>query len=345
MNYTNDLAHTKIMTIERHILEEQLIHPEATGALTSLLYDLALAGKFIASHTTRAGLAEILGSTQYVNIQGEKVMKLDELADKAIYRLNDHTGRLALMASEEHKEPLQIPERFASGKYVLLYDPLDGSSNIDYNATIGTIFAIYRRLSADGPGTLEDCLQPGRNLVVAGYIIYGSSTMFVYSSGSGVHGFTLDPNIGEFLLTHPHIKIPSVPEYFSVNQGYQMYWSKGIQNYTAWLQGLDGTRKPLSSRYIGALIGDFHRNLLAGGVFYYPSDTRDPSKPHGKLRLLYEAAPLAFIAEQAGGYASDGHQPILDIQPTSLHQRIPLFIGDAELVRKAEEFISKYDEN
>jgi fructose-1,6-bisphosphatase I len=345
MSYNNDLAHTKIMTIERHILEEQLDHPGATGALTSLLYDLALAGKFIASRTTRAGLAEILGSTDDFNIQGERVMKLDQLADQAIYRLNDHTGRLALMASEEHELPLQIPERFSHGKYVLLYDPLDGSSNIDYNASIGTIFAIFRRLSQEGPGTLEDCLQPGNSLVVAGYMIYGSSTMLVYTSGSGVHGFTLDPNIGEFLLTHPYIKIPAEPKYYSVNQGNQKYWSNGVQQYTSWLQGLEAGRNPLSSRYIGSLVGDFHRNLLSGGVFYYPADSHDPSKPHGKLRLLYEADPLAFIAEQAGGYASDGSRPILDLQPTSLHQRTPLFIGDAELVKKAEEFILKYDHN
>ena len=343
MNYSDDPDHTKIMTIERHILEDQLGFPEATGVLTSILYDLALAGKFIASRTTRAGLAEILGSTNDVNIQGETVMKLDQLADQTIFRLNDHTGRLALMASEEHEQPLQIPERFAHGKYVLLYDPLDGSSNIDYNATVGTIFAIYRRKSVDGPGTLEDCLQPGHSMVAAGYVIYGSSTMFVYTSGSGVHGFTLDPNIGEFLLTHPHIRIPSVPRYFSVNQGYQKFWTQGVLHYTAWLQGLEGERKPLSSRYIGALVGDFHRNLLSGGVFYYPADTQDTTKPHGKLRLVYEAAPLAFIAAQAGGYASDGVRPILDIQPACLHQRTPLYIGNTELVTKAEEFIRQYD--
>lgn len=344
MNSSQDLSHTRIMTIERHILEEQLVYPEATGILTSILYDLALAGKFIASRTTRAGLAEILGSTNSINIQGETVMKLDQLADQTIYRLNDHTGRLAIMASEEHEEPLQIPERFSSGKYVLLFDPLDGSSNIDYNATIGTIFAIYRRKSADGPGILADCLQPGRDLVAGGYVIYGSSTMFVYSSGAGVHGFTLDPNIGEFLLTHPHIKIPSKPKYYSVNQGYQKYWSKGILEYTYWLQGLTSEQKPLSSRYIGSLVGDFHRNLLSGGIFYYPSDQHDPRLPMGKLRLIYEAAPLAFIAKQAGGYASDGRQDILDIQPHFLHQRTPLFIGNTDLVLKAEEFIRNSDE-
>jgi fructose-1,6-bisphosphatase I len=334
---------SKIITIERHILDEQQIHPEATGVLTNIMYDLALAGKFIASQTTRAGLSEILGSTEDVNIQGETVMKLDQLADQTIFRLNDHTGRIAVMASEEHEHLIHIPKGFPIGKYVLLYDPLDGSSNIDYNATIGTIFAIYRRITSDGPGTMEDCLQPGRNLIVAGYLIYGSSTMLVYTSGSGVHGFTLDPMIGEFLLTHPNIHIPVRPKYYSVNHGNEVYWSKGIIEYTHWLQGMDGDHKPLSSRYIGSLVGDFHRTLLSGGLFYYPADTHEPSKPHGKLRLTYEAAPLAFIAHQAGGYASDGYQDILQIQPTSLHQRTPLFIGDKHLVQKAEEYIHNFD--
>jgi fructose-1,6-bisphosphatase I len=334
---------SKIITIERHILDEQQIHPEATGVLTNIMYDLALAGKYIASQTTRAGLSEILGSTEDVNIQGETVMKLDQLADQTIFRLNDHTGRIAVLASEEHEHLIPIPKGFPIGKYVLLYDPLDGSSNIDYNATIGTIFAIYRRISSDGPGKLKDCLQPGRNLIVAGYLIYGSSTMLVYTSGSGVHGFTLDPMIGEFLLTHPNIHIPAKPTYYSVNHGNEVYWSKGIIEYTHWLQGMDGDHKPLSSRYIGSLVGDFHRTLLSGGLFYYPADSHDPSKPHGKLRLTYEAAPLAFIAHQAGGYASDGHQDILQIQPTSLHQRTALFIGDKHLVEKAEEYIRQYD--
>jgi fructose-1,6-bisphosphatase I len=332
----------KIITIERHILEEQRGHPEATGVLTNLLYDLALAGKFIANNTNRAGLAEILGSTEDVNVQGEQVMKLDQLADNTIYRLNDHTGRLAVMASEEHEGILPIPERFPLGKYVLLFDPLDGSSNIDYNASVGTIFAIYRRKSNDGPGTLDDCLQPGKDLVVAGYMIYGSSTMLVYTTGSGVHGFTLDPDVGEFLLTHPNICIPTKAKYYSVNQGYEKYWGEGVRRFTYWLQGMEEDNKPLSARYIGSLVGDFHRNLLSGGIFYYPADTREPSKPHGKLRLCYEAAPLAFIATQAGGYASDGQQDILEIQPKSLHQRTPLFIGDRVLVEKAEEYLRLY---
>jgi fructose-1,6-bisphosphatase I len=270
-------------------------------------------------------------------------MKLDQLADQTIFRLNDHTGRMAVMASEEHEHLIHIPDGFPVGKYVLLYDPLDGSSNIDYNASIGTIFAIYRRLSSDGPGTLKDCLQPGRNLVAAGYMIYGSSTMLVYTSGSGVHGFTLDPMIGEFLLTHPYLIIPAKPKYYSVNHGNEKYWSKGVDNFTRWLQGYDGDQKPLSSRYIGSLVGDFHRTLLSGGLFYYPADIHDHSMPHGKLRLTYEAAPLAFIAHHAGGYASNGVADILDLQPTSLHQRTPLFIGDKHLVEKAEQFIRQYD--
>jgi fructose-1,6-bisphosphatase I len=332
-----------IITIERHILDEQRIHPEATGALTNLLYDIALAGKVIASKTTRAGLAEILGRTEDINIQGEKVMKLDRFADLTIFRLNDHTGRLAAMASEENENFMPISDKYPKGKYVLVYDPLDGSSNIDFNVPIGTIFGIYKRISDDGPGTLEDFLQPGRALVAAGYIAYGSSTMFVYTTGHGVHGFTLDPSVGEFLLSHPRIKIPA-PKYFSVNLGYQMYWSQGVQRYTEYLQGRGGGMKGLSLRYIGTLVSDFHRNLLAGGVFYYPADSKDPKKPHGKLRLLYECAPLSFIAEQAGGAASDGRQRVMDISPKSLHQRTPIFVGNRELVEKAEEFIRQIDE-
>jgi fructose-1,6-bisphosphatase I len=334
---------TRITTIERHILEEQYLYPEATGALTNLLYDLALAGKIIGSRITRAGLIDILGRAGMVNVQGEEVMKLDKFADHTIISLNDHTGRLAAMVSEEHVDLIPIPDRYPTGKYVLLFDPLDGSSNIDFNVSIGTIFAIYRRKTEDGAGTLADCLRPGREMVAAGYIIYGGSTMLVYSTGQGVHGFTLDPSVGEFLLSHPNIHLPAIPKYYSANQGYELYWSAGIRRYTHYLQGSDGQRKRLLMRYVGSLVGDFHRTLLSGGVFYYPSDTQDPHKPHGKLRLLYEAAPLAFLAEQAGGYASDGTQGILNIQPESLHQRTPLFIGNRELVEKAEEFIREYD--
>jgi fructose-1,6-bisphosphatase I len=334
----------RIMTIENHILEEQRSHPQATGVLTSLLYDMALAGKVIASKTTRAGLAEILGRTEDVNVQGERVMKLDRLADLTIFRLNDRTGRLAALASEENANMMLIPEDYPAGRYVLLYDPLDGSSNIDYNVPVGTIFAVYRRKSPDDqPADLADCLQSGRALVAAGYIIYGSSTMLVYTTGAGVHGFTLDPSVGEFLLSHPNIRIPEKPRYFSANLGYRFFWSKGIQTYTEYLQGQGGGIKGLSLRYVGSLVSDFHRNLLAGGVFYYPADSKDPKKPHGKLRLLYEAAPLSFIAEQAGGMGSDGQQNILDVEPTELHQRTPLYIGSRPLVEKAEQFIREFD--
>jgi fructose-1,6-bisphosphatase I len=324
-----------VITIERHILAQQKQYPEATGVLTSLLYDIALAGKLIARETTRAGLADILGLTGIFNVQGEEVAKLDQYANQAIIRLNHFTGRLAVMASEETADIVPIPDEFPTGRYVLVFDPLDGSSNIDYAVSIGTIFSILRRKSPDGTrGTKEDCLQPGRDIVAAGYLLYGPSTMMVYSAGNGVHGFTLDQTVGEFLLTHPNIRIPARPKFYSVNQGYTAYWAREIQEYTEYLQSHN-----LSLRYIGSLVADFHRNLLGGGIFYYPADSRDPKKPRGKLRLLYEGAPLAFLAEQAGGAASDGSMRILDIEPQDLHQRTPLFIGSADLVKAAEEFL------
>ncbi len=343
--YNSIETHARITTIEGHILDQQHYYPEATGVLTNLLYDIALAGKVIASNTIRAGLAEILGRTGDTNVQGEQVMKLDRLADMTMRRMNDHTGRLAVMASEENPEPMPIPKDYPIGKYVMLFDPLDGSSNVDFNIPIGTIFAIYRRITPEesGPGTLADCLQPGRKLVTSGYILYGSSTMLVYATNKGVHGFTLDPSVGEFLLSHPNIQIPERATYMSANMGYERYWSRGVQEYTSYLQGSHNGPKHLSLRYIGSLVADFHRNLLSGGVFYYPADHKDPNKPHGKLRLTYEAAPLAFIAEQAGGYASNGVKNILDIQPDELHQRTPLYIGNRDLVEKAEEFIRRYD--
>ena len=328
----------KIITIDRFVLDQQQNFPDASGVLTGLLYDMALAGKIIASRTTRAGLVGILGSTGDENVQGEVVQKLDRFAQRTIFQLNDHTGRLAAMASEEEQDFIPIPERFPTGKYVLLYDPLDGSSNIDFNVSVGTIFAIYRRKSPDGgPGALDDVLQRGRDLVAAGYIVYGSSTMLVYSAGRGVHGFTLDPSIGEFLLSYPDIRIPDKPKYYSVNQGYEREWSVSVQQYTRWLQGENGGPN-LSLRYAGSLVADFHRNLLTGGVFYYPADDKSPD---GKLRLLYECAPLAFIAEQAGGYGSTGRGSILDVQPTRLHQRTPFYVGNRSLVEQAEKFLGE----
>jgi fructose-1,6-bisphosphatase I len=323
----------KVITIERHILQQQ---PQgATGTLTSILYDLALVGKLIGRETTRAALEDILGLTGRLNVQGEEVAKLDQYANTAIVRMTEFTGRLAVMASEEVPDIIPIPDEYPTGRYVLLFDPLDGSSNIDYAVSIGTIFSILRRKTEDGTrGTVADCLQRGRDIVAAGYILYGPSTMMVYSAGHGVHGFTLDQGVGEFLLTHPKIHFPSKPKFYSANQGYERFWSREIQEYTNYLQ-----MQNLSLRYIGSLVSDFHRNLLGGGIFYYPADSRDPKLPHGKLRLLYEAAPLAFLAEQAGGAASDGTQPILDIQPTRLHQRTPLFIGDKRLVNLVEEYL------
>ncbi len=332
-------ASHKLTTIERHILDEQQSHPQATGNFTGLLYDIALAGKVIADEMNRAGLAEILGHAGQTNVQGEEVMKVDLIADDVMRKLNDHTGRLAVMVSEEQENPIPIPMEYPTGRYVLMYDPLDGSSNIDFNVSVGTIFVIHQRKSADGPGTMEDCLQPGRDLLAAGYIVYSASTMLVYSAGHGVNGFTLDPNIGEFILSHPNIRIPASGGYYSADQGYEKYWSEGVRHFTHYLRDESTV---ISQRYVGSLVADFHRTLLSGGVFYYPSNRKDAVRAHGKLRLLYEAAPFAFLAEQAGGYASDGKQPILDIQPTSLHQRTPLFIGQRELVKKAEEFIQVY---
>ena len=334
-----------VVTIERHIIDQERVHPEATGVFSNLLYDVALAAKIIARETTRAGLTQVLGRQGRVNVQGEEQMKLDVFADEVMIRMNSYAGRLAVMASEEDEGIIPIPPQYQCGKYVMVFDPLDGSSNIDVNVSIGTIFGIYRRITPDGPGRMEDILQNGRKLKAAGYVIYGPSTMMVYSTGDGVHGFTLDPGLGEFLLSHQNIRYPEKPKYYSVNQGYERYWSEGIKRYTKWLQGLDPDRpsKGLSGRYIGSLVADFHRNLLEGGVFYYPADRKDPGKPAGKLRLMFEAIPLSFIAEQAGGYGSDGVRPILDIEPESVHQRTPFIIGDRKLVEMAEEYMRRYD--
>lgn len=326
----------KLVTIDQHILDMQRLHPEATGEFSNLLYDIALAAKIIGREVNRAGLVDILGLTGRENVQGEQVQKLDVFANEAMIRMNEFTGRVCVMASEEVDDVIPADPR---GKYVLIFDPLDGSSNIEYNVSIGTIFAIYHRLGSDGGCGPEDCLQPGRNLLAAGYVVYGSSTMMVYSTGRGVYGFTLDPGVGEFLLSHRNIRSPK-PKYYSVNHAYMSRWSRGIQEYVAWLQGNGDDAPKLSARYIGSMVADFHRNLLAGGVFLYPGDLK---RPQGKLRLLYEAAPLGFLAEQAGGYASTGHENILDIEPTSLHQRVPVFVGDRHLVKRAEEFIRKYD--
>ncbi|MFN2181867.1 MAG: class 1 fructose-bisphosphatase [Candidatus Promineifilaceae bacterium] len=325
-----------VNTIERFILENQPDY--ARGEFTNLLYDIALAAKLIAIKTNRAGLVNILGEVGEDNVQGEKQQKLDVYADDIIFRMCDHTGRLCAMASEEREGLIEIPDRFRKGSYVLVYDPLDGSSNIDVNVSIGTIFGIFRAVDWNLRGRLEDVLQPGRNMVGAGYVLYGASTMLVYSTGMGVHGFTLNPELGEFLLSHPNMSLPEPPAYYSVNTSYYRRWSPGVQKYLRWLQGQEGDDPQLSSRYIGSLVADFHRNLLRGGVFCYPSEM---NKPNGKLRLLYEAAPLAYLVEQAGGYATDGRDSILDIVPDSIHQRTPLFIGNRSLVERVESYVAE----
>ncbi len=330
----------KIITIERFILDRQ---PEdAHGDFTNLLYDVALATKVISAKTLRAGLVDILGRAGSSNIQGEDQQRLDIFADQAIRKLCDHTGRLCVMASEEHEDIIPIPPSYQKGRYVLVFDPLDGSSNIDVNVSTGTIFGIYRCLEWENRGRLEDCLQPANKLVGAGYVLYGTSTMLVYTAGSGVHAFTLDPDLGEFLLSHEDIWIPATPSYSSANFSYFERWSEGVRAFARWLRSETDQEKVPSERYIGSLVADFHRNLLMGGIFFYPGQE---GAPNGKLRLLYEAGPLAFIAHQAGGYASNGRQPILEINPITLHQRVPLFIGNRTLVRKAEAFIQELDVN
>lgn len=329
-----------VTTIERFILDHQ---PEyARGDLTNLLYDIALAAKIIAHKTNRAGLIDILGDAGETNIQGETQQKLDIFAHNIIRQLCDHTGRLCIMVSEELEDPLFIPEKYEKGHYILVFDPLDGSSNIDVNVSIGTIFGIYRCLDERTRGRVEDALQPAADLVAAGYVLYGASTMLVYSTGNGVHGFTLNPEYGEFLLSHPNLRLPDPPAYFSVNSAYYNRWSPGVQRYVDWLQGIGENPPTLSARYIGSLVADFHRNLLRGGVFCYPAES---VRDEGKLRLLYEAGPLAFIIEQAGGYASSGRESILNIQPTQLHQRTALFIGNRNLVEQVEAFIRHEEES
>lgn len=332
---------SKVITIQRHIVEQERFHPNATGDFTGLLWDLTIAAKTISREVNKAGLVDILGLTGENNIHGDAVKKLDVYANEKIFRSMDHGGHLCVMASEENEDIIPIPAEFPRGKYVLIFDPLDGSSNIDANVCIGTIFSIYRKKTTGKEATLEDCLRKGTEQVAAGYIIYGSSTMMVYTTGQGVYGFTLDPSIGEFLLSHENIQIPSKGKIYSINEGNANTWNEETKRYIAYLKENDpSTERPYSLRYIGSLVADFHRNLLYGGIFLYPADYKDPKKPKAKLRLLYEAAPLAMIAEQAGGMASTGKERILDIQATELHQKVPLIIGSKEDVLLYEKFLN-----
>ena len=338
------MADGKLVTLTRHLIEEQTKHPDSRGEFSNMFLDLTLALKIISREVMKAGLVNILGETSDTNIQGETVMKLDRYADDRIFKAMDHGGHLCCMASEECENLIKIPTRFDRGDYVLVFDPLDGSSNIDKNVSIGTIFAILKRVTpAEGDGTLEDALQPGIRQVAAGYCIFGSSTMLVYTTGSGVHGFTLDPSVGEFLLSHENIKCPEKGKTYSINEGNSLFWDQGTKDFVNFLKQQDKeTDRPYSLRYIGSLVADFHRNLLAGGVFLYPIDYKNAKKPKPKLRLLYEAAPLAFIAEQAGGKATTGNQRIMELTPKSLHERVPLVIGSRWEVEKYEEFYQKY---
>ncbi len=332
------LSHRSPMTINRHIIEMERQHPDATGDFSSLLFDIALAAKIVSREVNKAGLVDILGITGETNVQGEEVQKLDEYAQRVFYDALDHTGHLCIMASEERSKEIPIPDKFPTGHYSFAFDPLDGSSNIDVNVSIGTIFSIHRKISKHPRGTVEDLLQQGSKQVAAGYVIYGSSTMLVYSAGKGVYGFTLDPSIGEFFLSHNDIKTPKKGKLFSVNVGNIKKWKPEVRDYIEYLTQIDPiTNRPYSLRYIGSLVADFHRNLLKGGIFMYPVDAKTNK---GKLRLLYEASPLSFIAEQAGGYGSDGEQSILDIQPTELHQRVPLYLGSYDDVKMVEEFLA-----
>lgn len=328
----------KLVTIERHIAEEELFHSAATGEFSRLLRDLTLAIRIISRDVRRAGLNDILGITENENVHGEQVKVLDRHANDTIFRAMDHGGHLCAMASEESDGVIKIPEQYQRGKYVLLFDPLDGSSNIDVNVSVGTIFSIYQRLDTTqtGDGSMEDILQPGYKQVAAGYACYGSSTVLVYTTGNGVNVFTYDPTIGDFLLTIEKLQMPKRGSTYSVNEGNYHKWDANLQRYINYLKTPTDTHKPYGLRYIGTAVADVHRTLHYGGIFMYPAD-RD--NPRGKLRLMYELNPLAMLIEQAGGRATDGEQRILDVQPTSIHERAPVFMGSEDNVLEAEQFL------
>ncbi len=314
------------------IVRQQADFPSATGELTSLLSSIRLAAKFVNREINRAGISDILGSMDKQNVQGEEQQKLDWYANERFKEALAARGEVCGLASEEEEGVVAFtPFPAKASKYVVLIDPLDGSSNIDVNVSVGTIFSIYKRKSpVGGPVTLEDFLQPGDAQVAAGYVIYGSSTMLVYTTGQGVNGFTLDPSIGCFCLSHPDIRIPEQGYIYSVNEGNYLKFPFGVKRFIKYCQSdVPGEHRPYSSRYIGSLVADFHRNMLKGGIYMYPSGT---NSPHGKLRLLYEANPLAFLAEQAGGLATDGRQRLMALQPHSLHQRTPCYLGSSAMV-------------
>jgi fructose-1,6-bisphosphatase I len=328
-------------TLTEFIIEEQAAFPTASGDLTRLLNDIGIAAKFVNREVNRAGLTDIMGYNDEVNVQGEAQKKMDVYANEQFIAALRSGGECCAIASEEDAEIITFEnEKSQSGKYVVAIDPLDGSSNIESNVSIGTVFSVYKRLSKEGRGTVEDLLQKGTQLVAAGYIIYGSSTVMVYSTGRGVNGFTLDPSVGLFIRSHPNMKYPEQGTIYSINESNYIYFPEAIKKYIQYCHFDDpDTNRPYITRYIGSMVADFHRNLIKGGIFLYPGTIKNPS---GKLRLLYEGNPIAFIAEQAGGKASHGFGRVLEIEPKTIHQRTPIFAGPTFMVEKIEEFMQKY---
>ncbi|EKF55106.1 fructose-1,6-bisphosphatase [Galbibacter marinus] len=332
----------KNQTLGEFIIENQKAFPYSTGELSKLINAIRLAAKVVNYEVNKAGLVDILGSSGDINAQGEDQQKLDVLANEKFIQSLTNREIVCGIASEEEDDFVVINSKDNNhqNKYVVLFDPLDGSSNIDVNVSVGTIFSVYRRITPIGtPVSIEDFLQPGRQQVAAGYVVYGTSTMLVYTTGFGVNGFTLNPAIGTFYLSHPNMQYPKDGRIYSVNEGNYVHFPVGVKKYIKYCQEEEEDR-PYTSRYIGSLVSDFHRNMIKGGIFIYPKSSLSNN---GKLRLLYECNPMAFIAEQAGGRASDGYKPILDVVPTELHQRIPFFCGSENMVAKAEEFIAKYN--
>lgn len=327
------------MTLEQFIIDQQERFPHSTGSFSRLIRDISIAAKIVNRDMRQAGLVGIAGVSGRVNVQGEVQQKMDALAHNEFLTALKRGGECCLIGSEEHAEAIPIKTNGDNdGSYIVLLDPLDGSSNIDVNVSVGTIFSIYRHEDSTEDATLAHALLPGTRQVAAGYVVYGSSTMLVYTTGDGVNGFTLDASLGEFLLSHPRIRIPKSGTIYSINEGNYNAWQRGLRDYIKWLQQPDeATRRPYTARYIGSFVSDFHRNLLKGGIYMYPASDRNPD---GKLRLMYEANPLGFIVEQAGGIASDGTHRIMDITPRSLHQRTPLFIGSADMVEMAQDFLA-----
>ncbi len=338
----------KMITIDRHISEQERKYPGASGALSDVLYQIALAGKIINREVNRAGLINLLGKTGDTNVQGEAVAKLDDYANEVLVRTLGMGGRVCLIGSEETPDVIRMNTESSRAKYVVNFDPLDGSSNIDANVSIGTIFSIHERVTpVTQDPTDADVLQIGRKMVAAGYIVYGSSTIMVYTTRNGtVDGFTLDPSVGEFLRSHPDIRTPKRGKILSCNIGYQHYWAQGVRDYIEAVTQEDPEKgRPFTMRYIGSLVADFHRNLLYGGIFIYPPNITGPRRHKGKLRLLYEANPLAAVAENAGGLATNGCHDVLDVQPKELHQRTPLIIGSYDDVTELMNYLRRRGED